>query len=222
MQRIRILIVDDHVLMRSGLRALLGSCPDVEVVGEAGDGQAALVLTAETSPDIVFLDVSMPGMGGLECVRLIRRDHPGVRVILLTMHEDARYLQEGVAAGAAGYVMKKSADEVLYQAIRSVYNGQVFLPACMAEELWSENTHEKSIQPSRSLSEQERKVLTLIARGYSNAEIAADLSISVKTVETYKARVMEKLDVTKRSELVQYAIEQGMLERPVSGSYLNG
>ena len=211
MQRIRILIVDDHVLMRSGLRALLGSCPDIEVVGEAGDGQAALVLTGETSPDIVLLDVSMPGMGGLECVRLIRRDHPRVRVILLTMHEDARYLQEGVAAGAAGYVMKKSADEVLYQAIRSVYNGQVFLPACMAEELWSENTHEKSIQPSRSLSEQERKVLTLIARGYSNAEIASDLSISVKTVETYKSRLMEKLDATKRSELVQYAIDQGML-----------
>ena len=211
MQRIRILIVDDHVLMRSGLRALLSSCLDVEVVGEAGDGQAALAMLGETTPDIVLLDVSMPGMGGLECVRLIRRDHPGVRVILLTMHEDARYLQEGVAAGAAGYVMKKSADEVLYQAIRSVYNGQVFLPACMAEELWSENTHEKSIQPSRSLSEQERKVLTLIARGYSNAEIAADLSISVKTVETYKSRLMEKLDATKRSELVQYAIDQGML-----------
>jgi len=211
MQRIRILTVDDHVLMRSGLRALLGSCPDVEVVGEAGDGQAALALIAETSPDIVLLDVSMPGMGGLECVRLIRRDHPGVRVILLTMHEDARYLQEGVAAGAAGYVMKKSADEVLYQAIRSVYNGQVFLPACMAEELWNETTQAKTVQPIRTLSEQERRVISLIARGYSNAETAAELSISVKTVETYKARVMEKLGATKRSELVQYAIEQGML-----------
>lgn len=209
--RIRVLIVDDHALMRSGLKALLGSCPDIEVVGEAGDGNAALKLIAETSPDVVLLDVSMPYMGGLECVRLIRRDHPGVRVILLTMHEDARYLQDGVAAGAAGYVMKKSADEVLYQAIRSVHSGQVFLPACMAGELWSETTHAKSLQPSRSLSEQERKVLTLIARGYSNAEIADELSISVKTVETYKARVMEKLDATKRSELVQYAIEQGML-----------
>jgi len=218
MQRIRILIVDDHVLMRSGLRVLLGSCPDVEVVGEAGDGQEALALVVETSPDIVLLDVSMPGMGGLECVRLIRRDHPGVRVILLTMHEDTRYLQEGVAAGAAGYVMKKSADEVLYQAIRSVYNGQVFLPACMAEELWTETMQAKAVQPVKALSEQERRVLALIAHGYSNAEIAAELSISVKTVETYKARIMEKLDVTKRSELVQYAIEQGMLERPVRGS----
>jgi two-component system, NarL family, response regulator NreC len=211
MQRIRILIVDDHVLMRSGLRALLGSCPDVDVVGEAGDGQAALAMIGETSPDIVLLDVSMPGMGGLECVRLIRRDHPGVRVILLTMHEDSRYLQDGVAAGAAGYVMKKSADEVLYQAIRSVYNGQVFLPACMAEELWNEAPQKKTIQPARTLSEQERKVLALIAHGHSNAEIAAELSISVKTVETYKARVMEKLGATKRSELVQFAIDQRML-----------
>lgn len=217
MQRIRILIVDDHVLMRSGLRALLSACADIETVGEAGDGQAALALIAETSPDIVLLDVSMPGMGGLECVRLIRRDYPGVRVILLTMHEDARYLQEGVTAGAAGYVMKKSADEVLYQAIRSVYNGQVFLPASMAEELWTENTQVKIVQPARPLSEQERRVLTLIARGYSNAEIAAELSISIKTVETYKTRIMEKLGATKRSELVQYALAQGLLGGPASG-----
>ena len=130
------------------------------------------------------------------------------------MHEDPRYLQEGVAAGAAGYVMKKAADDVLYQAIRSVQAGQLFLPACMAAELWQAgngNGKGETVQAIRPLSEQETKVLALIARGFSNAEIAVELVISVKTVETYKSRLLEKLNVTKRSELVKYAIEQGLL-----------
>ena len=213
MYRIRVLIVDDHILVRSGLKVLLGACSDIEVVGEGGDGLEALAMIASTRPDVVLMDVTMPGMGGLDCIRQIRRNYPAVRVILLTMHEDVRYLKEGLEVGAAGYVMKKSADEVLYQAVRSVFNGQVFLPASMASELWKDDdTTVKPQQPARLLSEQEKKVLELIARGFSNSEIAAELTISVKTVETYKARIMEKLSVTKRSELVKYAIEQGMLE----------
>ena len=215
MKKIRVMIVDDHAMIRSGLKVLLANCQDIEVVAEAGDAEAALPLVAECAPDIVLLDISLPGISGLECVRRIRRDHAAVRVILLTMHEDPRYLQEGVAAGAAGYVMKKAADDVLYQAIRSVQAGQLFLPACMAAELWQDgngnNGKDETVQASRPLSEQETKVLTLIARGFSNAEIAAELVISVKTVETYKARLLEKLNVTKRSELVKYAIEQGLL-----------
>ena len=213
MYRIRVLIVDDHILVRSGLKVLLGACPDIEVVGEGGDGKEALEMIAAAQPDIVLMDVSMPGMGGLDCIRQIRRDYPEVRVILLTMHEDVRYLKEGLEVGAAGYVMKKSADEVLYQAVRSVFNGQVFLPASMASELWKdEDRMAKSQHPVGLLSEQEKKVLEMIARGFSNAEIATELVISIKTVETYKARIMEKLSMTKRSEIVKYAIEQGMLE----------
>ena len=212
MKKIRVMMVDDHAMIRSGLKVLLANCQDIEVVAEAGDAEAALPLVAECAPDIVLLDISLPGISGLECVRRIRRDHAAVRVILLTMHEDPRYLQEGVAAGAAGYVMKKAADDVLYQAIRSVQAGQLFLPACMAAELWQAgNGKAETVQASRPLSEQETKVLTLIARGFSNAEIAEELLISVKTVETYKARLLEKLNVTKRSELVKYAIEQGLL-----------
>ncbi|MHC1758142.1 MAG: response regulator [Negativicutes bacterium] len=211
MKKIKVMIVDDHALLRSGLRALLSGCPDIEVIAEAGEGEAALRLIGETTPEIVLLDISMPGLGGLECVRRIRRDYPAVRVILLTMHEDPHYLREGVAAGAAGYVMKKAADDVLYQAIRSVHAGQIFLPAIMAEELWGNGTSEERVQALRPLSEQEKKVLILIARGFSNAEIATDLTISVKTVETYKARLLEKLNVTKRSELVKYAMEQGLM-----------
>ena len=212
MKKIRVMIVDDHAMIRSGLKVLLANCQDIEVVAEAGDAEAALPLVAECAPDIVLLDISLPGISGLESVRRIRRDHAAVRVILLTMHEDPRYLQEGIAAGAAGYVMKKAADDVLYQAIRSVKAGQLFLPACMAAELWQVGSDKgQTVQASRPLSEQETKVLTLIARGFSNAEIAAELVISVKTVETYKARLLEKLNVTKRSELVKYAIEQGLL-----------
>ena len=212
MKKIRVMIVDDHAMIRSGLKVLLANCQDIEVVAEAGDAEAALPLVAECAPDIVLLDISLPGISGLESVRRIRRDHAAVRVILLTMHEDPRYLQEGIAAGAAGYVMKKAADDVLYQAIRSVQAGQLFLPACMAAELWQVGSDKgQTVQASRPLSEQETKVLTLIARGFSNAEIAAELLISVKTVETYKARLLEKLNVTKRSELVKYAIEQGLL-----------
>jgi DNA-binding NarL/FixJ family response regulator len=212
MKKIRVMIVDDHAMIRSGLKVLLANCQDIEVVAEAGDAESALPLIGECAPDIVLLDISLPGISGLECVRRIRRDHAAVRVILLTMHEDPRYLQEGVAAGAAGYVMKKAADDVLYQAIRSVQAGQLFLPACMAAELWQASGDKgEAVQAIRPLSEQETKVLTLIARGFSNAEIAAELLISVKTVETYKARLLEKLNVTKRSELVKYAIEQELL-----------
>lgn len=211
MQHIRVLIVDDHALMRSGLKSLLQGCEDIEVVGEAGDGETAVSLVAALSPDIVLLDVSMPGMGGLNSARVLHREYPHARIILLTMHEESRYVKEGLAAGAAGYVMKKSVDEVLYQAIRSVYAGQVFLPASLAQDLWNEKEAGKAVQPNKPLSEQERRVLALIARGYANAEIAEELTISVKTVETYKMRVMEKIGATKRSELVQYALEQGLL-----------
>lgn len=212
MRKIRVVIVDDHAMMRSGLKVLLANCQDIEVVAEAGDGETALPLVAEFAPDIVLLDISLPGMSGLECLRRIRLEHASARVILLTMHEDPRYLQEGVAAGAAGYVMKKAADDVLYQAIRSVQAGQLFLPASMAADLWkSAAENGESVQATRPLSEQEKKVLALIAHGFTNAEIAAELLISVKTVETYKARLLEKLNATKRSELVKYAIDQGLL-----------
>lgn len=209
----RVMIVDDHTLMRSGLKLMLANQPDIEVVGEAADGETALVLFEAARPDLVLLDVSMPGLGGLGCLKKIKEIAPETKVILLTMHEDVRYLKEGFEAGASGYVLKKAADDVLYQAIRTVSAGEVFMQANMAQALVCELKKKTVAQPEKvkALSEQERRVLVLIARGYSNAEIAGEMAVSIRTVETYKTRIMEKLNTKKRSDLIKYALDQGLV-----------
>lgn len=212
MTAVKVLIVDDHTLMRSGLKLMLANQQDIDVIGEAADGEEALAMVDALSPDVVLLDVSMPGMSGLECVKKIRLVKPEVKAILLTMHEDIRYLKEGFAAGATGYVLKKAADDTLYQAIRTVHTGEVFIQKSMAQLLVSNPKDIDTAKPeaAKTLSEQERKVLALIAMGFSNAEIADKLFISSRTVETYKYRIMEKLNVKKRSDLVKYAMDQGL------------
>jgi two-component system response regulator NreC len=212
MNKIKVLIVDDHTLMRSGLRLMLSGQQDIEVVGEASDGHGAVVLAEKNSPDIILLDISMPELNGLECLKVLAAKCPRTKVILLTMHEDARYLKEGFALGAMGYIVKKAADEVLYQAIRAVYAGEMYLQPSMTKALVGEFKERITPEnrPVKTLSEQEKKVLSYIAAGYSNLEIAEKMLISVKTVETYKYRIMDKLQCKKRSDLVKFAVETGL------------
>lgn len=213
MREIRVVIADDHTLMRSGLKLMLSSQQDIEVIGEAADGREALELVSKLRPDIVLMDISMPGMSGIECLQQLASIAPDAKVILLTMYEDSQYLKQGLSAGAVGYVLKKAADDVLFQAIRTVQSGAVFFPAAMSKALSKEEKPVRAEGPVKPLSEKEKTVLSCIAMGYSNAEIAEKLYISVKTVETYKYRIMEKLNAKKRSDLVKYALEQGLTSR---------
>ena len=216
MQEIKIIIVDDHTLMRAGLKALLANQSDIQVVGEAENGETALLLMETAKPDIVLLDVSMDGMNGLECLEKMIEIKPAIKVILLTMHEDITYLRQGFATGAMGYVLKKAADAVLYHAIRTVFSGEVYIQSSMAQALLAESKAVPSpvlLPDTKPLSGQESKVLAFIALGFSNAEIAQQLTVSSRTVETYKYRVMEKLQAKKRSDLVKYAIDQGLIAK---------
>lgn len=211
MDVIKVLIVDDHTLMRTGLKLILSNRSDIEVIGEAGDGEEAIKFVEGNCPDVVLLDISMPVMGGLDCLKVLKKKWPQIKVILLTMYEDTQYLREGLASGAMGYILKKAADDTLYHAIKTVYSGAVYIEGSMGMALVSEpeaasSTEQRTI---KNLSDKERIVLELIALGHSNAEIAQQLFISVKTVETYKYRIMEKLGAKKRSDLVKYAMETG-------------
>jgi two-component system, NarL family, response regulator NreC len=213
---IRILLVDDHALLRAGLRALVSTESDIVVVGEAGTGEAAIQRVAETKPDIVLMDVSMPGMGGLEATRQITAQHPGVRVLILTVHAEEEYLMPVLEAGGSGYVMKQSADTELLGAIRTVAAGDVFLYPTGTRILTQgfrapKRTHEAGTDPLSLLSERETEVLRLTVEGYTSVEIGEKLHISPKTVDTYRQRFMDKLELHHRSELVRFALQRGLL-----------
>lgn len=212
---IRILIADDHAVLRAGLRMLLDAQPDMEVVGEAQDGQEALERVRQLTPDVVLLDVTMPRAGGLEVIEAIRRTSPRSRVLMLTMHDDEGYLKEALAAGGSGYVLKRAADAELLTAIRAVHRGGTYLHHEHARALLEgmvdrQRTQEAGQEPV--LSRREQEVLRLIALGYTNRQAAEMLYLSVKTVETYRARVMAKLGLHTRAELVRYALRHGLLE----------
>ncbi len=217
---IRILIADDHALVRSGIRALLDSEPDMAVVGEAADGEEAVEQAKASVPDVVLMDIRMPGGGGLVACRDIADSVPGVRVLILTMHEDTDYLKEALRAGASGYILKESGEDDLKRAIRAVVDGTMTMsPAmvrAMADNMVSgeEAQDPKEDESFKELTPREREVFTLIARGYSNLEIASALFISVKTVETHKANLKQKLGTSRRSELVRYALRLGILDDP--------
>ena len=218
MGRIRVLLVDDHTVLRAGLRLLLSAQPDMEVIGEASDGREAVDAAARLTPDVILLDISMPGMGGIEAVEALRRIQPGVRVLILTMHDDEEYLRQVLRSGASGYVLKKAADTELLSAIRAVHRGEIFvypsLTRVLVEELF-DRRNRVAARDAKSehdgLSEREREVLRLVALGHSNQQIAEILILSVKTIETHKARIMAKLGVRSRAELVRYAIKKGLL-----------
>ena len=212
---IRILLADDHVVLRAGLRALLDAEEDMVVVGEAGTGEEAIEAVERLSPDVVVMDLSMPGMGGLEATRRIAALGKDTRVLVLTMHAEEEYLLAVLEAGGMGYVKKTSADEDLTNAIRTVARGEVFLYPSAAKLLlqgFRVRGEPSEPDPLAQLSEREREVLAYTAEGYSSSEIGEKLFISPKTVDTYRSRIMEKLKLTHRSELVRFALKTGLLK----------
>jgi DNA-binding NarL/FixJ family response regulator len=214
MKKVRVLLADDHTVVRDGLRLLVNGQRDMRVVGEAADGQEAMQKARELKPDVVVMDLSMPKLNGLQATERLRTEQPEVKVVALTVHEDATYLLQLCKAGAAGYVLKRSAGDELIQAIRNVARGGNYFDATLASKALMTGPADKpareGLRPA-DLSEREREILTLLAWGYSNKEIANSLQLSVKTVETYRLRVAEKLGLRSRTEMVQYALRQGWL-----------
>ena len=209
---IRVVIADDHGIVRSGLRMLIDRQRDMEVVAEAGDGVAALEQTQAQRPHVAVLDVSMPRMTGLQAAREIRSHVPDTRVLLLSMHDDERYFLEGLEAGAAGYVLKRAADTDLIGAVRTVAGGRTFLSDDAQRTLmdaWLENG---SPAPDDPLTPRELEVVKLIAEAFNNRQIARTLNVSEKTVESHRANVLSKLGMRDRVELVRYAIRRGLVE----------
>lgn len=202
--RTRVLLADDHAILRAGLALLVRAQPDLEVVAEAGDGVEALEKIRKTRPDVVILDLTMPRMNGFDAVREIVHENPEARVLVLTMHDDPAYGRALLAAGALGYVTKKAADRELLTAIRAVREGRRFVDISQSEAM---------IPPRDAhLSRREREVLALVARGHTHQEIADRLTLSIKTVETYLARLTAKLGLFRRADLVRYALEMGILD----------
>jgi two-component system, NarL family, response regulator NreC len=212
---IRILVTDDHAVLRAGLTALLNAQADLIVVGEAADGSECLRVAQTLLPDVILLDINMPGMNGLDVLPLLRQLSPQSRILVLTMHDDITYLRQVLRAGGAGYVLKQAADKELLSAIRTVYNGGTFLHPAHAQSLLTEPTPPPAPATDDAmshLSEREQETLKLVALGYSNKEIAEKLFLSVKTVETYKARIMEKLELSTRAALVRFALQHKLLD----------
>lgn len=212
--KIRVLIADDHAILRSGLRMLIDAQTDMTVVAEAQDGNEAIQAAQKTSPDIVILDVTMPERGGLHAIRDILVHNPEARILLLTMHEELAYLRTALAAGASGYVLKKSVDADLLSAIRAVHKGRTYVDSELASELLQHALPVRSRSGAKLtdvLSEREVQVLKLVAEGFSSREIAQQIFVSVKTVETYRGRFAEKLGLSSRADIVRYALETGLL-----------
>lgn len=215
MTKIRVLLADDHGVLRAGLRALINAEPDMEVVGEAANGREALEQARALGPDAIVMDISMPVMSGLEATRLIRQEGLDCQIIMLTVHAEEEYLFETLQAGGSGYVLKSAADTDLMEAIRKAYRGEVFLYPSAVKKLLGEylKAASASDRPGHEerLTAREREVLKLTAEGFTNQEIAEKLVISSKTVDTYRQRIMEKLDLHHRAELVRYALRTGLL-----------
>lgn len=212
--QIRTLIADDHTVLRTGLRMLLDAQPDISVVGDVGSGSEVLHLAEQLKPDLILLDVSMPELGGLEVLPLLRRKVPNARILILTMHDDESYLRQALREGASGYVLKKAADSELIDAIRAVVRGEVYVHPSLTRVLLDNilpSTRPDTANPWDTLSDRERDVLLLVARGHSSAGVAEKLSLSPKTVDTYRARGMEKLGLRSRASLVQFALTHHLL-----------
>jgi len=215
MNGIRVLLAEDHTIVRKGLRSLLDAEAGIEVVGEAGDGREAVRKVQQLSPDIVVMDIAMPGLNGLEGTRQIRKRFPEVKVVILTMHTDEEYILQILASGASGYVVKQAAPRELVSAIQSVHRGGSFFSPSISKKIvegyirQAEATVEANSY--QKLTEREREVLQLIAEGHSTREIGQLLHISVKTVETHRAHLTDKLDIHSVAELTQYAIRKGVI-----------
>jgi DNA-binding NarL/FixJ family response regulator len=221
--KIRVVIADDHAILRNGLRWMINNQSDMEVVGEAGDFGAAVALVKTAEPDVVTLDLTMPGGTGIGAIARILAARPGVRVVVLTMHDDPAYCRTALAAGASGYLVKSAADQELLTAIRTVHRGRLFvdmhskaevtLPPAAAVGAAGTGRRESESRLAR-LSAREREVIVLVAEGHTNQAIADRLLLSVKTIESYRARLMEKLGLANRAELTRFAMEAGLLGSP--------
>ncbi len=209
---LRILLADDHVTVRHGLKLLIDSQPDMKVVAEASDGASAVQQAVGLKPEVVVMDISMPGMTGLVATRKLKQLQPQIAVVTLTRHSDDAYLQELLRAGAAGYVLKQSAPAELLQAIRAAATGGQYLDSTLTARVTAKYlATEKKTKAESAVTDRESEVLRLIASGYSNKEIAARLALSVKTIEAHKANAMRKLGLTGRIDIVKYAVLQGWL-----------
>jgi two-component system, NarL family, response regulator NreC len=204
--------VDDHAVVRSGLKLLLDSEDDLEVVGEAGSFQDAVFRTRSLKPDVILMDIVMPGASGIETTPAVLEEHPDARVLVLSMQDDPTYVREAFAAGASGYVLKEAADEEVVGAIREVASGGRYVHPTLGARLVVAEAEERARAEADPLTEREREVLRLLALGHTNQEIAKSLFLSVRTVETHRAHIMQKLRLSTRAELVQYAMEQGLLD----------
>ncbi len=214
--QIRVLLADDHRMMREGIRAILEREPDIEVVGEAADGREAVRLATKLCPDVVVMDVSMPLLNGIEATRRIRRDCPEVRVLVLTVHDSQEYVTQLLTAGANGYLVKRAGGQELLRAIHTVARGEVFLYPPIATVVVQDYVQRLQaggrIAEPHKLTSREREVLQLIAEGYTNREIAELLHLSIKTVQSHRSKIMRKLGLHDRGELIKYAIQHRIIQ----------
>ncbi len=209
--KIKILVVDDHAIMRDGIRALLDLQGDIEIVGEASDGKKAIEKARELVPDVVIMDISMPEMDGLEATRRIKKKNPSVKVLVLTQHDNREYVLSTIKSGSDGYLPKGALGSELVAAIRAVHQGHSFLYPSAAGALIEDYRRQVEKEPYDSLTEREREVFRLIADGHTSREIADTLFISLKTIHNHRAKIMIKLDIHNRSELIKYAIRKGLV-----------
>ena len=209
---IRVLIVDDHAVVRAGLRRVIEAEPDLEAVGEAATAERAVFAAIEQKPDVVLLDVVMPGQSGIEGMPALLQAVPEVKVLVLSMQDDPHYVREAFEAGASGYVLKEAADTEVVDAIRAVAAGERYVHPALGARLVAADAEERRRAEDDPLSEREREVLRLLALGHTNQEIAKLLYISVRTAETHRAHIMQKLRLGSRAELVRYALSEGLLE----------
>jgi two-component system response regulator NreC len=211
----KVVIADDHAVLRSGLRLLLEKQADLSVVGEASSGLATLALAEELQPDLIILDLSMPGLGGMDALPSLRQIAPQAKILVLTMHDDPQYLHRVLAERASGYILKKAADVELITAVRAVLEGDIYVHPAMTRALLNGEVTEdlpSNQDPWSILSDREKEVLKLVALGYTSAEIAEQLALSSKTIDTYRARGMDKLGFQTRAALVRFTIQKGLLQ----------
>jgi len=216
MHKIRIMIVDDHAILRAGLKMLVNAQDDMEVVSEAPDGEKAIQRVQETKPDVTLLDLTMPRIGGMKALQEIVKNCRETRVLVLTMHDDPAYLRSALAAGASGYLLKRAVDAELIAAIRAVHRGGIFVDPRLASILVQDVLAKKGTkagprEPINILSDRELQVLKFVARGYSSSQISKQIAVGVKTVETYRSRFAEKLGLRTRSDVIRFAVQMGLL-----------
>jgi two-component system, NarL family, response regulator NreC len=209
---IRVVVVDDHAVVRSGLRHILDSAEGIEVVGEAGDSQNAIFETRAQKPDVILMDIVMPGKSGIETISDLLKDAPEAKVLILSMEDDPHYVREAFAAGASGYILKEAADSDLVTAVREIAAGGSYVHPSLGARMVSADAEERKRADADPLSDRERDVLRMLALGHTNQEIAGALYISVRTAETHRAHIMQKLRLQTRAQLVRYALSQGLMD----------